>query len=145
MRTTVRRHVRKVSRGYTPVVRHARTVPATHGKREFVKDDVKVSDEERELELFIDNDGDLYRQRTVPIEKNLLLKKKKGVYDKEKAVKLWMYLVDDGAKKYAREYSIGKDWNVIFPRSSRLKVARSLADNFDREYNLGYRLPSDKG
>ena len=48
-----------------------------------------------ELRIFIDNDGDLYRQQLTPIIKNLLRKIKSGKYDHKKAPKLWMYLVDN--------------------------------------------------
>lgn len=34
-----------------------------------------------ELKLFVDNDADLYRQRTTPIYRNLVTKMRKGVYD----------------------------------------------------------------
>lgn len=42
-----------------------------------------------ELKLFIDNDGDLYRQQTTSILRNLVTKMAKGVYDRSKAEKLW--------------------------------------------------------
>jgi hypothetical protein len=47
----------------------------------------------RELYLFINNDGDLHRQQTSSIIKTLGKKFKKGVYDRQLAVKLWMYLI----------------------------------------------------
>ena len=58
----------------------------------FVKENWK--DEAMELKLYIDNDGDLYRQRLVPIVKNIQRKMKSGKYDHSKAPKLWMYLCD---------------------------------------------------
>ena len=81
----------------------------------------------RELELFIVSDAELYRQQTVPIQNNLRRKWTKGIYDPTKAAKLWRYLVDNGAKKYARQYSTGvHDARVIFPGPVRNEVARSL-------------------
>ena len=44
--------------------------------------------EARELVLFCENDGDIYRQQGTPILKNLITKMARGVYDKKKAVKL---------------------------------------------------------
>lgn len=91
-----------------------------------------------ELKLFIDNDGDLYRQRTMPIMKNLARKMRKGNYDPTKAVKLWMYLVNDGAKKYARDFG-GEErgWHEMFPKAIRLMVAKALAEDFEEEIKVG--------
>lgn len=83
----------------------------------------------RELVLFIDNDGDLYRQRTTPIMKNLAKKMLKGTYDSEKAVKLWKYLADDGAKKYQKEF--GTEDSPIFTPAVRKAVARELSMAFE--------------
>jgi hypothetical protein len=91
-----------------------------------------------ELRLYIDNDGDLYRQQTVPIYKNLINKKARGIYDSNLAVKLFMYLVDAGAKKYDKEFgSGGGEWNKVFPKSTRLAVARELVQHFETEAELG--------
>lgn len=88
----------------------------------------------RELELFIDNDADLYRQQTTPILKNLWRKMVNGTYDFEKSVKLLGYLVENGGKKYAREFSSSeRDWTRIFNPDTREYVARVLADNMRRQ------------
>jgi len=92
--------------------------------------------EARELEVFIENDGTLYRQRGLPIIRNLVLKMVQGKYDSTKAVKLYMYLVDDGAKKYAKE-SGGADWSRMFPKATRETVAKSLVKGFEDEAKLG--------
>ena len=92
----------------------------------------------RELELFIENDSALYRQQHVPIQANLVLKVAKGVYDHGKAVKLFGYLAESGAKKYAKEYGgPGVKWNEMFPVKVRQEVARRLADHFKVEQELG--------
>lgn len=92
----------------------------------------------RELKLFIDNDGELYRQQTMPIMKNLARKMRKGVYDSARAVKLWKYLADSGAKKYAREHGGPKvKWSEMFPVSIRMMVAKELAEDFDDEMKVG--------
>jgi len=87
--------------------------------------------EQRELQLFIDNDGDLYRSQYQPIIKNLQRKIDKGQYDREKAVKLWMYLADAGAKKYVKEF--GGDVRTMFPKRDRLEVAKELRDYAEEE------------
>ena len=53
-------------------------------------------DDVRELKAFIDNNEELLRRQTQPIQQNLLKKMAKGTYDSAKAVKLWKYLADSG-------------------------------------------------
>ena len=52
----------------------------------------RLSDEMRELKLYIDNDASIYRQRYMPILKNLSRKKKQGKYRKGLASKAFMYI-----------------------------------------------------
>src|SRR2546430_2062306 len=88
-----------------------------------------------ELYLFIQNDGDLYRQQFEPIVKNLNRKRAKGEYDSEKAVKLWIYLVDNGARKYIKEFGTpGSHIDTVFNRATRLRVATRLRDDYEAEY-----------
>jgi len=63
-----------------------------------------LSHEARELALYIENDGDLYRQQTTPIILNLARKIKRGIFSHTKAAKLFRYLADNGAKKYSVEF-----------------------------------------
>lgn len=88
-----------------------------------------------ELKLYIENDAQLYRQRKQPIELNLSKKWKKGTYDEALAAKVYMYLVDDGAKKYAKEF--GGTWNKTFTPATRREVARQFAEEFTIEARLG--------
>jgi len=81
-----------------------------------------------ELKMYIDNDADLYRQRLVPIVKNIQKKMKSGKYDHKKAPKLWKYLVDDGAKKYQKEFP-----GVKFSRQEKDAVAQEFADEYKDE------------
>lgn len=95
-------------------------------------------DAARELHIYIDSDADLYRQQRTPIHKNLVAKKVRGVYDSQLAVKLFMYLVEAGAKKYTKEYSSpGDKWYEMFPKDLREAVATELRDSFEVEYDLG--------
>lgn len=92
----------------------------------------------RELQLFIDNDGDLHRSQYVPILKNLMTKHGQGRYNRQLAVKLLMYLVDSGAKKYAKEHgSADQPWHKLFPKPVRTTVAAALRDDFEDEAKLG--------
>lgn len=95
--------------------------------------------EQVELKLFIDSDGDLYRQTKGPIEKNLTKKFVKGTYNHKLAVKLWKYLADNGAKKYAKDFSLASDWNRMFSVADRTAVAQALADDWLAEMKAGNR------
>ena len=87
------------------------------------------SDAVNELDSFIMNDEDLYRRRFMPIITNIRRKMKRNVYDHEKVIKLWMYLVDDAARKYVQEFgSPDQDVKDMFPKETRLKVAQNIAD-----------------
>jgi len=88
-----------------------------------------LSDEMKELKLYIDNDSSLYRQRYMPILKNLSKKKKKGNYRKGLASKAFMYLVDDGAKQYVKSY--GGNARDIFPKRQRQMLAKDYVDEFE--------------
>ena len=95
---------------------------------QFIKENVD-SDAVNELDTYIMNNEDLYRRRFMPIISNIKRKLAKNVYDHEKAQKLWMYLVDDAAKKYVEEYgSQTDDVKDMFPKEVRLQVAQDLAD-----------------
>jgi hypothetical protein len=87
--------------------------------------------EARELELFIENDSELYSQQYKPINRNLALKWYKGIYDHVKAVKLFMYLAESGAKKYVEEVAPNTPWFEMFDVSTRKKAAESLTNTFE--------------
>lgn len=86
----------------------------------------------RELELYIDNDSELYRQRFQPILKNQCKKKKAGRWNQKLAVKGWMYLVDAGAQKYNKEFgdsdTVGSGaWHKMFNMATRRALAARYA------------------
>lgn len=89
-----------------------------------------------ELLLYIDNDGQLYRQQRDPIQKNLVRKLIAGKYDRHKSVKLWEYLADNAAKKYTKEFGTGDGFG-IFNKATRHEAAEHLASNFFQEYQDG--------
>ncbi len=90
--------------------------------------------EQTELELYIVNDGDLYRQRAQPIMANLAKKMRKGTYDHAKAAKLWAYLADAGAQKYTKDFDArGASSYGVFTKADRVAVGKSLADNYREE------------
>ena len=121
-------------RGYWPTdVRHLKpTGKKEKGKNlwtEGIKLNERLSDEAQELKLYIDNDSQLYKQRYIPILKNLSHQKKRNKFSKSIAVKAFMYLVDDGAKRYTREY--GGNPKDIFPKSKRTELAKEYVDEFE--------------
>ena len=89
----------------------------------------RLSDEARELKLYIDNDSKLYKYRYIPILKNLSHQKKRNKFNKSMAIKAFMYLVDDGARRYTREF--GGNPKDIFPKSKRTELAKEYVDEFE--------------
>jgi DNA mismatch repair ATPase MutS len=85
----------------------------------------------RELELYIPNEFDLYKQIQAA-HTNLQRKLSRGVYDFEKSVKLFEYVVAAGAKKYVKDF--GGDVRSTFPKAVRTQVARGLAEEFREEF-----------
>ena len=88
----------------------------------------------RELKLYIEDDKDLYRQQIVPIIKNVQRKMKSGKYEHTQAPKLWLYLVDNGAKKYVKEF--GGDVKRDFPKDLRLSIANEFANEYKAEIEI---------
>lgn len=90
-----------------------------------------------DLKIYIDNDGDLYRQQTTSILKNLVTKRARGQYRHDLAVKAFGYLVEAGAKKYVREFGDDQPWNRLFDAGTRKLVAEDLTGDFEVEAALG--------
>lgn len=90
-----------------------------------------------DLRLYIDNDGELYRQQTTSILKNLVTKRARGEYKHDLAAKAFGYLVEAGAKKYAREFGSDQPWHKLFDVGTRKLVAEALTRSFEAEAALG--------
>ena len=91
-----------------------------------------------ELEQYIENDAELHRQQYVPIIKNLATKKARGQYKHALAVKLFGYLVEAGAKKYAKAFGApNQPWHKMFDVPTRKRVAEELTKSFEAEHKLG--------
>lgn len=94
----------------------------------------------RELSLYIENEYSLVgapNSQGKSIEKNLLRKMKAGTFDLARSEQAWMYLIETGAKKYAKEFADAKDWNKIFNKPTRELVAHEFATTFYEEAKLG--------
>jgi hypothetical protein len=87
------------------------------------------------LELFITNDGYLYKAVRQPIERALVLSKQAGTYTRTDALRRFDRLVSDGIARYGREI----DRNAKFSAAERKSVATSLAEYFEVEHGLGNR------
>jgi len=109
------------------------------------------SDAVNELDSYIMNNEDLYRRRFMPIIENIKRKMRRGIYDHEKVIKLWMYLVDDAAREYVKEFGTpDQDVKDMFPKETRLKVAQVIADrekeNIEKgEYDVVKGTVSQRG
>lgn len=88
-----------------------------------------------ELELFMENDRAIY-QREGSFILNAVRKKRRGTYGPARAPGLWIYLVDEGARAYNREFSKESGFG-IFTRDIRMIVAESYARDFERRYDAG--------
>lgn len=95
----------------------------------------------RELGLYIENESDLSpwgpRGQGRDIAKNLVRKMRKGTYDPDKAPKLWSYLTEAAAKRYAKEFGVAREWSRTFTPATREMVAVSLARGFEDRYKAG--------
>ena len=95
---------------------------------QFINENID-SNAVNELDSYIMNNEDLYRRRFMPIISNIRRKLKRNVYDHDKAQKLWMYLVDDAAKEYVKEFgSTQDDVSTMFPKETRQEVAKIISD-----------------
>src|SRR5210317_2101193 len=95
---------------------------------QFISENID-SDAVNELDTYIMNNEDLYRRRFMPIISNVKRKLAKNVYDHDKAQRLWMYLVDDAAKEYVKEFgSTQDDVATMFPKETRQEVAKIISD-----------------
>lgn len=110
--------------------------------RKTTKRAKKPADENaaRELELYIENDYELVGAERGPgksIEAMLRRKISRGNFDADKSVRAWEYLIEAGAKKYAKEFgSSERDWSKMFDVPTRTFVARRFAEHFASENEI---------
>lgn len=85
----------------------------------------------RELYLYIINDGDMYRRSVTPTLALLRRKFEGRVYDDRKAMRQWLHVAKEGARRYCLEHcSPGDRWYTVFPMDVRRDVAEDLADYY---------------
>jgi hypothetical protein len=88
-----------------------------------------------ELALYIDNDSYMYK-RAGEFVKSVKAKIKAGKYDASKAPKLWQHYVDEGARRYMKEYGSGKLQDV-FNKATRESLAKQYARHAYEEIRMG--------
>lgn len=100
--------------------------------------DTELSDKAHALVMHADNDRHLHNTSHAPIVKNLEKKMKKGVYDHEKAKKLWGYHADRAAQSWTKEHGhVGTKWHEHFPMKVRKEAAGHFADQHHAEMSAG--------
>jgi hypothetical protein len=114
------------------------------GKRGPTKHREPVDDHAAtELELYIENDYELVGKDNSlgkNIEAMLAKKVKRGTFEVLPSIKAWMYLIDAGAKKYAKEFgSSEREWPKLFNKATREKVATRFARHWAQE-NAGLEV-----
>lgn len=103
------------------------------------------SEAARELVLHADNDEQLYRSSHQPIIKNLQRKKAKGIYDHEKATKLWGYHADRAAQSYHKAHgSANQKWHHMFSTDDRRKAAKIFADQAKDELEESFSKKANR-
>jgi len=93
---------------------------------------VKEDNEMRASEIAsqASNDSELYRKQIQPIIKNLGRKKFKGVYNKDLAVKLFRYAIDNKVKEIAQRKQMS---SRMIPGAVRNDAASQMLSSFSDE------------
>jgi hypothetical protein len=102
-----------------------------------VIDEAASADEHMAYELINigEQDSELYRQQFIPIIKNLMRKKAKGVYNNAAAAKLWRYWIDNIVKKHASELGVSN--STAINGLTRNYAAEIMADRQSDEMDMG--------
>ena len=95
-------------------------------------DEMNLNIEEREVFLFVDNDGEIYRGMIRPLINNYARRLVKGDLDAVKAVKGFVHPVEAGMKKYAREFGPAH-WYDLLTVEERKRVATALLASYSDE------------
>jgi len=94
-----------------------------------------------ELVLFIENTADLSPDgpsgQGHSVLLNALRKWRKGSYEPALAVRLFEYLAESGAKRYAHEFDHASRWSEMFNPATRRDVARQLEESFRNSAERG--------
>jgi hypothetical protein len=86
----------------------------------------------RELTLFIENDGTLYRQMYRSIVKNYARKVVKRVYNRTQAIRGVVHLVNEGIVRYRREFGL-PPVNQATKESAAKQILSGMAEEIRME------------
>jgi hypothetical protein len=94
-----------------------------------------------ELVLYIENTSDLSPDgpsgQGHSVLLNALRKYRKGTYDPALAVRLFEYLTEAGAKRYAKEFATEREWSTMFTPATRHEAAKQLEASFRNSAEQG--------
>ena len=100
-----------------------------------------------ELELYIQNDGTLYDGVIRSITTNLDKKVRAGKYDGKLAPIAWMHAVDEGARRWSKDYGDDspQDARQHFPTDLRKKIAEDMARAYEADArSRGLRIDDNR-
>jgi hypothetical protein len=100
----------------------------------------------KDIVLHADNDRHLHRSSHEPIMKNLSKKMANGVYDSDKATKLWGYHADRAAMSCCKQHGGGTGvWHKMFSTADRKQAAAHWEalhrDNLQEGLNENIEFP----
>ena len=137
----VKAHVRRVAGLHKDTKSHNVNIRVVSGVGKNIKIGsmpvYKDKDAAREIQLYADNDSQLYYQRRKPILQNLSKKYLKGQYDIDKAAKLWRYYIDAALQKYHKEFGSRGSWSNLLSVPDRNLLAIEYAKATKDEFDLG--------
>ena len=84
----------------------------------------EISKEALTLKRKIDNSKSIYKQRKLPIYKNLSKRKKTNKFKQGVAERAFLYLVNDGAKMFDRSV----------PKKVRKELAKEYVNEFEKSF-----------
>ncbi len=77
-----------------------------------------------ELQIYTENDRQIYDRELKPVYVNLAKKQKKGIYKPEEAQKSYYRIASNSAKNYNKKF--GSSDGTIFTTADRREVAKRL-------------------
>lgn len=93
-----------------------------------------------DIELYIDNEFDLYRDIWTPITTDLTKQKETGTYDRDEAETAFRYLIRIGVRKYQKAFPDSSISTAVI-----VETGKSMRNRFEVEHGLGnyeYLLPT---
>jgi hypothetical protein len=92
----------------------------------------------REIQIFLDNDRELYLKMKLPILKALQKKYSKGIYNIDSAAKIWQKYIEAGMVKYNKTFGNKySKWFDLLSVSDRKLLALEYAKETLMEFNEG--------